>query len=498
MFDPAVEVATTAQLSARIAAAHAALVEAECEELVLAAAWADAHYLDPDGTRQHEYGPVVERSVAWGGDGCPQVSEHCALELGALRGTGGTAARMLIADALDVRHRLPRLWALVAAGSVRQWQARAVAQATHALAWEQAVEVDARLSGFLPVLSWARFRRLLAAAVLEADPEAARQREEAAATSVGVWAFDGEHGLKTLVAKAASGDVTWFLAVVVRIADLLALEGDRDEADARRAKAVGVLAQPARALALLLAHADDTDRRTGEAEPLLPTDLVEPDPRPDPSLDLSVPTEVGSAAHPAALARLARAARPRVVLHLHLSDATVRAGDGLVRPEHGEALTLIQVREWLADTGCTVTVRPVVDPVVTAAVDAYEVPGRLRDALVLRNPVDVFPFGQATSRALDADHTVPFVPLASGGPPGQTGLHNLGPLTRNHHRAVTHGRWRRRQPVEGTYLYRSPTGFLFAVTNQGTLRLGRSAFTDALWDLGSADGTQQEGVPTAA
>ena len=503
MFDEAVEVAAAAQLAERIAGAHGRLVEAECEELVLAAAWADAHYLDPDGTRQHEYGPVVERSVAWGGDGCPQVSEHCALELGALRGTGGTSARLLIADALDpstgsgqhLRHRLPRLWQLVRAGSVRQWQARAVAQATHQLAWEQAVAVDARLSDFLPLLPWPRFRRLLTAAVLDADPEAARERAEAAAGSVGVWAFDGEHGLRTLVAKAASGDVTWFLAVVDRIAEILRLEGDSDGADARRAKAVGVLAQPAKALALLVAHAEDVDRRTGEPEPPLPVELDEPDHRPDPSLDLAVP-DLRLAG--VTLEQLARAARPRVVLHLHLSDATLRAGEGVVRPEHGEALTLQQVRDWLGDTGCSVTIRPVVDPVATAPVDAYEVPGRLRDALVLRNPVDVFPFGQATSRALDADHTVPFVPLDRGGPPGQTGLHNLGPLTRRHHRAVTSGRWRRRQPEPGTYLFRSPTGFVFAVTNQGTLRLGREGFADALWELAAQGRTWQEGIPSAA
>lgn len=187
MFDPAVEVATAAQLAERIAGAHDRLLEAECEELVLAAAWADAHYLDPDGTRQHEYGPVVERAAAWGGDGCPQVSEHCALELGALRGTGATAARLLIADALDLRHRLPRLWLLVRSGAVRQWQARAVAQATHHLTWEQSVAVDTRLSDFLPLLPWPRFRWLLTAAVLDADPEAARQQGEAAAASVGVW-----------------------------------------------------------------------------------------------------------------------------------------------------------------------------------------------------------------------------------------------------------------------------------------------------------------------
>jgi hypothetical protein len=313
-----------------------------------------------------------------------------------------------------------------------------------------------------------------------------------------VWAFDGEHGLKTLVAKAASGDVTWFLAVVDRIAEILRAEGDRDGVDARRAKAVGLLARPAKALALLVAHAGDPDSRTGEPESSLPADPEdpdEPDPRPDPSLDLTEPDLRGTGLTPA---QLAGAARPRVVLHLHLSDATVRAGEGLVRPEHGDALTLAQVRDWLADTGCTVTVRPVVDPVATAPVDAYEVPGRLRDALVLRHPVDVFPFGQATSRTLDADHTVPFVPLDSGGPPGQTGLHNLGPLTRRHHRAVTAGRWRRRQPEPGTYLFRSPTGFVFAVTHHGTLRLGRGEFTDAVWHAAAPARTSVEDTQRAA
>ena len=251
MFDPTVEVATAAQLADRIAATHAAVREAECEELVLAAAWADAHYLDAGAD---DYGPLVQRACAWGGDGCPQVAEHCAHELGALRGTGAVAARMLIADALDLRHRLPRLWVLVRTGAVRAWQARAVAQATHELSWEACAEVDQTLSSFLPMLAWPRFRRLLAAAVLEADPEARRAREEAARTERGVWSYAGEHGLRTLVAKAASGDVRWFMAAVDRIAEVLRLEGDTEPVDARRAKAVGVLAQPAQALELLARH----------------------------------------------------------------------------------------------------------------------------------------------------------------------------------------------------------------------------------------------------
>ena len=121
------------------------------------------------------------------------------------------------------------------------------------------------------------------------------------------------------------------------------------------------------------------------------------------------------------------------------------------------------------------------DPAGLAAVDAYETPLLMREALLARNPAEVFPFGAAVRRTLDLDHSVPYVPPERGGPPGQTGLHNLGPLARSHHRAVTHGRWRRRQPEPGTYVFRSPHGYVFVVTNQGTLTLGRNAFAADVW-----------------
>ena len=87
------------------------------------------------------------------------------------------------------------------------------------------------------------------------------------------------------------------------------------------------------------------------------------------------------------------------------------------------------------------------DPVDTAPVDAYEVPSRLRSALRLRDLAEVFPYGTCTTAGLDADHTQPYLPMPRGGPPGQTGLHNLAPLTRSHHRAVTFAGWRRRLPA---------------------------------------------------
>jgi hypothetical protein len=117
MFDSTVElpVVRTADLAGLIEQNHAELVSAECRMLQLACSWADAHYLD---SGSEEYQPLIQRACAWGGEGTPEVSEYCAAELGALQGTGIMAARSLIADALDVRYRLPRLWARVLTGGV--------------------------------------------------------------------------------------------------------------------------------------------------------------------------------------------------------------------------------------------------------------------------------------------------------------------------------------------------------------------------------------------
>lgn len=67
-----------------------------------------------------------------------------------------------------------------------------------------------------------------------------------------MFAYPGEDGLKTLIAQAAGGDITWFMATINRLADILSRDGDPDPVGARRAKAIGILAQPARALHLLL------------------------------------------------------------------------------------------------------------------------------------------------------------------------------------------------------------------------------------------------------
>ena len=61
----------------------------------------------------------------------------------------------------------------------------------------------------------------------------------------------------------------------------------------------------------------------------------------------------------------------------------------------------------------------------------------------------------------------------------------LGPLARNEHRAVTVGKWQRRQPEPGTYLWRSPQGWVMITTNQGTLTLGHTEWAHQLWNTAS-------------
>ena len=457
MFDSGVPLAAagTSRLAGLIEQNHSAIKAAECEQLVLTAAWADAHEMD---SGSEDYQPLVQRACAYGGSGTPEISEYCAVELGALIGTGLYAARALLADALDLRWRLPRLWGRVQTGGVRAWQARKIAQATRPLSWEACADVDYALADLVGMMPWPRFAKILEAAVLEADPELAAERAERARRSQDVWAFESEDGLKTIIAKANAGDVVWLMATINRIADILHTQSDTGSAGERRARALGILGRPAEALALLMAHKNDPGNPDIQPE--------------DDHQSLSMRTPLGF--DPVR-------ARPKVVLHFHLSEAAIWSR-AMVRPGHGTPCTLDQLVEFLAGTGCSIKIVPVVDPAEAAPVDGYEIPQYLRTAVRYRQVADVFPFGVCVGSGMDLDHTERYVSTDYGGPPGQTRLGNLGPLARPNHRAVTHGGWAKRQPEPGYFVHRSPNGHVWIVTNHGTLALGRADFGAAVWE----------------
>ena len=97
-----VELDAAGTLAAAEANEHA-LITAETRRLRIAAHWADIH--PGDAVRESRL-PGGERPVQLGGDGTPTVAGFCPAELGCvLRISDGSASR-LIADALDLRHRL--------------------------------------------------------------------------------------------------------------------------------------------------------------------------------------------------------------------------------------------------------------------------------------------------------------------------------------------------------------------------------------------------------
>jgi hypothetical protein len=59
--------------------------------------------------------------------GVPEVTEDAAAALAAALGVTYGSVCALIGDALELAHRLPRLWALVQTGRLQAWRARRVA-----------------------------------------------------------------------------------------------------------------------------------------------------------------------------------------------------------------------------------------------------------------------------------------------------------------------------------------------------------------------------------
>ena len=121
---------TPASVLATARAERAAADRAEARLLAAAAEWADLHPPESihDAATFWVRGCEAEEQIA--GDGCPLVAEFCAAELGAALGTSTTAAKRLIGHALELRHRLPRLWRRVHSGDLPAWRARRVAEAT--------------------------------------------------------------------------------------------------------------------------------------------------------------------------------------------------------------------------------------------------------------------------------------------------------------------------------------------------------------------------------
>ncbi len=214
-------------------------------------------------------------------------------------------------------------------------------------------------------------------------------------------------------------DALLFDQTVSRVAGDLRQLGDTDPLDTRRARAVGILADPQYALDLM-------SGREGAA-----------------------PSPGRGGAFAAAN------------LYVHLTPRDLVDGTGAVSIERLGAATTRLLTDWLTrhtTTGGRVIVRPVLHPTDPRAVDAHDPPDWMRETATLRDATCVFPGCTRDSRACDLDHINPYQPLDDGGPPGQTRLANLAPLCRTHHRVKTHSQWTYRRNRDGTYTWTAPTG----------------------------------------
>ena len=184
-----------------------AATQRRCEVEILRAAVQHAYLhhpgsLDPDEADK----PGRERARRMGGAGTPEVTEFAAAELGARLGISTVSAGLLMADGLDIRHRLPQLWRRVEAGEVRVYLARLVARKTRDLTPEQAAYVDSRVAHYADGrLTWTRFQALVDGAVAAADPEATAERERRAAeqqVARPTRAEDDDHGMRGFYIRA--------------------------------------------------------------------------------------------------------------------------------------------------------------------------------------------------------------------------------------------------------------------------------------------------------
>ncbi len=257
------------------------ILEAESNLLLVAAQWAVVN--GPD-TVDPEQANLQGRQTLkrYGGSGTPQVASFAPAELGARMGRSTWAGEQLVADALDLAHRLPQLWARVQAGEVRASYARFAARRTRDLDLPQAAYVDERVVESADGrISWGRFTDLVEAAVIAADPAAAEAAEKAArAEQFARRTRSTEHGMTGFYLLTDAAGIARLDATVAYLADALAALGSTEPLDTRRAMAMVILANPAQATQLLAEYAAWKQRPA--------------DPEPPPILTTKIPSRRGS------------------------------------------------------------------------------------------------------------------------------------------------------------------------------------------------------------
>jgi hypothetical protein len=382
---------------------------AEAELLALAVHWVDLHPVLDDSVTPSASGaaswPVVaplrvngvEVEAPLAGAGTPPVAEFAVEELATALGMSQQAGLALVADALELCYRLPRLWSLVQDGSLQAWKARQVTHLTTGLSAASVAFVDRHTATTARHNTLPNLRHLVHEARLQCDPDQAAAVEQVALEARGVW-FDHRASTATtdLTARLDTLDAIDLENTVADLATTLGRLGDTRHLDTRRATALGMLADPQRTLDLVTGThpGGDTGKETGD--------------------DTGSAGSAGSTRWPN---------RSSAVLYLHVTTTdlatSIGTGCGGGRVEKLGPATLDLLRDWLHRLD-DLSIRPVLDMNRVDAVDTHDPPAWMREQVLLRDRHCVFPGCTRDARACDLDHTDPYRPPDEGGPPGQT------------------------------------------------------------------------------
>lgn len=380
--------------------------QAGAEQLRIAGQWAFSH-------RRTVRGPDDDdrdtRRI--GASGYP-VEEYAAAALAVTWEIHPLAAQKLMADAIDLQARLPRTWTAVQQLRLEAWVARKITSLTKDLTVEQAHGVDEKIARHLGALPPGRLLTVVEARVVDADRPAAEAKWRQAATEHTVHlGRETEAGTRTFFARLRAVDGVRLAHTVDLLAGHLPAE-DGETADQRRARALGLLADPQAALELLAGR----DPRGGKA-----------------------------------------------IVYVHTTPGQLATGEGVARVEDLGAFTRTMLQDLLH--GASISVRPVIDLDQAPAADCYEIPTAIAERVHLAMPADIFPFAESLSRRLDIDHNEAY---DEDGPPGQTRPDNLGKLNRRHHRIKTHARGWKLTRHGHRYRWTTPTGHTVIVDRHGT------------------------------
>ena len=449
---------------------------AEVREIELAVDWALLHPCPEDATPASwgEGRLFHEQVTPLAGEGAPTVAEFAPADLAAALGVSFNAGRQLLADALELTYRLPLLCALVKTGTVPVWLGRSIARETHDLSEIAVAHADRLICAVPAKIGQVRARRLIDEARLYHDPDRAQEDERQALAERHVTLSRSKcpatQGVHLMLDRA---DAERFDHTIAAIAAKLSALGDDDGLDLRRARAVGILADPQHTLDLLARPvADRSDPFTAAREAV---------------------SGVGPKSYSGAVDGTGPTGGGSAVIYLHLTPDDLgehlEAGTGTAVVERIGATSLELVETWLA--GRTFTIRPVLDlthhrdggstgtihspvsgaggpttgpmPGPLAPRDGHDLSPTMREVVFLRDATCVFPGCRRDSRGCDLDHIAPWIPPDEGGPPGQTNLLNLAPLCRLHHRIKTFTDWDYERLPDGRHEWTSPTGHTYAV-----------------------------------